>query len=427
MHLLVLGGYGLIGRHIVAALLEGGHRVTGAGRRPQLGRRLLPEADWIAVDLDRWTRAADWSPALAGIDGVVNAAGALQSGGGTSLARMQRDAVVALVAACERSGVRRFVQISAPGAAPEAETEFLSSKGQADAALRGSGLDWTVLKPGLVVAAEAYGGTSLLRALAACPLVQPLALPEARMQTLGAGELAAAVRLCLERPELARRDFDLVEEEPHSLRDIVLAFRGWLGFPPPRLVLAPPRWLTAATARLADLAGLLGWPAPLRSTALRVLGGDVLGDPEPWRRATGRRFSPLPETLRRLPSTRQERVYARAQLVFPPALAVLAAFWILSGALGLLRLEATAEALPAWLGRPAVALGALLDLAVGLALLFRRSMRPACLASLALSLAYLLCGSLLLPQLWLDPLGPLLKVFPTMALALLLAALAERR
>jgi len=427
MRVLVLGGYGLIGRHVTQELMDTGHEVVGAGRTPDFGRRLLPDARWIALDLSHLAKPDSWQAPLAGIDAVVNAAGALQSGGGTDLGRVQRDAIVALIAACEAAGIRRFVQISAPGALADAETEFLRTKGEADAVLRQSRLDWVILKPGLVIAAEAYGGTSLLRTLAAMPLVQPLALPDARMQSIGARELAGAVRRALEEETLARRDFDLVEARPHRLQDLVLAYRRWLGFAPPRRILALPAWTTAVTGRLADLAGRLGWPAPLRSTALRVMADDVLGDPAPWRQATGQTFAPLAESLRSLPATRQERVYARAQLVFPLALAVLALFWIASGLVGLARLPAAAALLPDGLGPPAAIGGALLDLLIGVGLLWRRSMRLAAVAAVVVCLAYALLATLFLPALWADPLGPLVKIFPAAALALVLAALAEPR
>ncbi len=105
-----------------------------------------------------------------------------------------------MIAACEESGVARFVQISAPGAYETAETEFLRTKGEADAALAENKLNWVILKPGLVIAPTAYGGTSLLRALAAVPWVQPLLFGKARFHCVGVQEVAQAVLTCRQDP-----------------------------------------------------------------------------------------------------------------------------------------------------------------------------------------------------------------------------------
>ncbi len=431
MRVLLLGGYGLIGKEIGRCLLAAGHEVVAAARNPDLGRRLLPAADWLELDLNNPIKSENWERYLRNCDAVVNAAGALQSGGGDSLARSQRDNLLSLFEACTATGVTCFVQISAPGASETAETEFLRTKGEADAALAGSALDWVILKPGLVIAATAFGGTALLRSLAAVPWVQPLLLPRARFQCIGADDLARSVLACLEDGSLRGRRYDLMEAEAHSLRDIVLSLRRWLGFPPPRAVIALPLALGLLLAKLADLAALLGWRTPLRSTAIRLMARDVVGDPGPWLRAGGTPLKSLREILASLPASRQERVFARHQLIFPFAMLGLQAFWLASGLIGLARTEAASGLLQGVMtdgqAQAAVVAGALLDLAVGLLLLFRRWFRLGCLLAIAVSLGYLLLASLLLPALWLDPLGALVKVVPALLLAASLALLAEER
>ena len=429
-HILVLGGYGLIGREITAACLAAGHKVTGAGRSPDTGRRLIPDARWIGIDLNEATLAAHWQPHLEGIDVVINASGALQSGGRDDLAKVQRDAIRALTIACEKAGIKTFVQISAPGATPDAATEFMATKGAADETLRASSLDWVILKPGLVIAPTAYGGTSLLRTLAAIPWVQPVVLGDARVQTVAVADVARAALRAATDPALACQTFDIVEPQDRTLGEVILAFRRWLGFGEAPLAHLPTVF-GKAIARLADLAGTLGWRPPLRSTSLAVLAAGVTADPEPWRRATGETLSPLSETLARIPATRQERQYARTQLLFPALAVLFALFWIASGLIGLWRLDAAAaivaDALGPILAPTSVVLGALADIAIGAGLLVRRYFQPACLAAIALSLAYLALGTLLTPGLWADPLGPLVKIVPVIATAALLHVLAEDR
>lgn len=429
--ILVLGGYGLIGLEVVRACLTAGHSVTGLGRNAQLGQRLVPQASWIGADLATLVDPDRWRPHLAGIDAVVNASGVLQEGAGDDPGRVQGEAIRALIAACEAAGVRRYVQISAPGAEATADTSFLRSKAEADAALRASGLDWIILKPGLVIGPNAYGGTLLLRMLAGFPLVLPLMLAESRVQTVALSDVAACVAECLAGSVPARRDYDLVESTPHTLAEIVLALRAWLGLPPPRLLLRLPASYGRSMARLGDAAGWLGWRAPLRTTAVRVLEMDVLGDPAPWQAATGKSLRDLNSTLTAMPATLQERLFARTMLAFPFLVATLSLFWVVSGLIGLWQRDAAVALLTPALS-PATALGlviggSLIDIAVGVGVAVRRWCRVAALASVVVSLAYLAGGTVLAPHLWVDPLGPLVKVLPGITLALAVAALAEER
>ncbi|WP_048648354.1 SDR family oxidoreductase [Nitratireductor soli] len=432
VRVLVLGGYGFIGQSVMRRLVVDGHAVTGLGRRADIGLRQAPDCRWIGADIAALLSPSDWLPHLAGIDAVVNCSGALQTGGRDRLQPLQHDAMVALFAACEQAGTRRFIQVSAPGAVPSAATEFLRTKGMADAALRASGLDWLVLKPALVIAANAYGGTALLRMLAAFPLVLPIVHAKARVGTVSMDELAGFVAGAVSPEVPARQDIDLVEAEPGTLRDVVLAFRRWLGYPPPRAVLALPRWAGLGVARVADLLAWLGWRSPLRSTALRVIEDGILGNPAAFAAATGHPIRPLRETLAALPATIQERWFGRLFQALPLMVVALAAFWLLSGAVGLARADQAVALLTAAGFAPSLAAGAviggsLVDLALGAAVLCRPLARRACYGMMAVSLFYVLAGTLFLPHLWLDPLGPYVKVLPGLVLAWVLSLLLEER
>jgi len=230
MRILVLGAYGLIGCDIVRKLLHADMEVTGLARHHTRGSALFPQIEWIIADIAQLADADDWTCHLKNIDAVINASGALQSGGKDNLVAVQCDAIGALIAACEKSGVRKFIQISAPGSKPDAETEFLRTKGQADQILRNSTLSWVILKPGLVISATAYGGTSLLRTLAAFPVIQPIVLAGSLVQTVDVRDVASACLRAVVDPSLACQEFDLVEPSSHTLQTVVLEFRQWLGF-----------------------------------------------------------------------------------------------------------------------------------------------------------------------------------------------------
>ena len=431
MRVLVLGAYGFIGSDVARALRLVGHEVTGLGRSAALGRSLVPDIAWIGADIATLSRPEDWRPILSGVEAVVNASGALQDGARDNLQAVQSQAICALIEACSVGGISRYVQISAVGATPDADTAFMRTKAEADAALRASSLDWIILKPGLVIGANAYGGSALLRMLAAMPIVQPLVFGSSRVQTVALRDVSLAVLAALAGKVPVRRDYDLVADQTHTLREIVAKMRAWLGLRPARWPLELPPRVGLTVAKLADAAGWLGWRSPLRTTAMRVLAQGVHGNSAPWHSVTGAPLRSFDDTLAGLPSTAQERLFARAQLAFPVLLVCLAAFWLLSGAIALWQFREAVSVLDGSAAAPLapflVAGGSLVDLAIGAALCFRATARRAALAAIAVSLLYLVSGTLLTPSLWADPLGPLVKIIPSTALALAVAALLGDR
>lgn len=430
MRILVLGGYGLIGSAIVRRLALDGHDVTGLGRSAKKGYAVSKTARWMSADLAKLTTPDRWQDLLSGFDAVVNAAGVLQSGLTDKVSSTQEYAIKALIKACETEGVTRFIQISAPGVDETSDTDFYRTKARADAALMESGLNWLIFRPGLVISAQAYGGTSLLRMLAAFPFIQPLIYPDIHIQTVSVEDVADAVSRAL-ADEITGEIFDLVSPERTTLEGLVTRFRDWLGFAPAAFTLKLPKLLGAITAMIADVSGFLGWRSALRSTALKVLRQDVVGDGTAWERQTGHRLKSLEETLNDIPSTAQERIYARSMLAFPLLLFTLSVFWIVSGVIGFI----SAEQAIAVLGNAFTPLlrdmfvygGSVADILIGLALIIRPWTRKAAIASILLCFGYLFASVVISPHLWADPLGPMVKVFPAMALALAVTALAETR
>lgn len=431
MKILVLGGYGLIGDAIIGRLLRDGHHVAGLGRDIRDAQRRQPAVRWIAADMSKLLAAEDWLPVIAGMDAVVNAAGALQDGPRDRLDAIHRGSVVALVAACEQAGVRRFVQISAIGADPASANPFFSTKAEGDKAVTSSSLEWTILRPGLVIAPAAYGGTALLRALAAFPGFIPAVMSRQPIQTVSVTDVSEAVSRAVAGSLPPRSATDLVEAEVRSLADVLLAFRAWLGLPPASIV-PMPAFLGRIAAVVADGLGLLGWRSPLRSAALAALTRGVTGNARSWKEISDHRLQPLEATLAAMPAHVQERWFARLWLLKPLVFGVLSLFWLVSGIVGFIRQDAAADILVSHGLSPALALGMVLagsvaDLIVGTAVLVRSFARPALMGMIAITLAYLGAATVVAPDLWLDPLGAMVKAVPALCLVLVALAILDER
>jgi uncharacterized protein YbjT (DUF2867 family) len=429
VRILLIGASGLIGSALAARLQRDGHEVTGVGRSGGAAVRRLPLDSWIMVDLRAMVTAGAWLPHLAGVEAVVNAAGVLQDNFRDSTAKVHRDAPSALWKACGQAGVRRIVQISAIGVDRGGTSAFSRSKAEGDRALEASGLDWVILRPSVVLGRAAYGGSALLRGLAALPL---------RPRTRGAGPLdivqlddVAETVARLVRPDApSRMALDLAGPERLAFDDVVAAYRAWFGWRPARLV-SMPGWVEGLAWRAGDLVARLGWRPPIRTTARIELARGATGDSRAWIAATGIRPQSLGEALAAAPASVQERWFALLYPLKPLAILVLASFWLVSGIVslgpGLAFAENEMRRVGGALSVPLTLAGSAADILIGAAILYRPSARPGLRAALLLSLLYLVAGTFLAPDLWRDPLGPLLKIAPIMVLNLFCLAILDER
>jgi len=428
---LIIGAYGLIGAQVTRHLLARGYAVTGLGRDREMAARVLPDVEWITRDLCDMQRPEHWADALEGCSHAVNCAGALQNTGQDDLNAVHVGAVGALALACAEAGVG-LVQISAAGVTDKANTAFLATKARGDSAVRDAGGAWWVFRPGLVLAPTAYGGTLMLRMLAAVPWLQPVAMGHAPVQTVSVADVARAVEGAVSGEIAPGTQADLVESDTHNLEEVVTGFRSWLGFLPARRIIRVQGGLVRMVARFADALGWLGWRSPLRSTAMNVLENGVTGDAQQTQAALGRPALTLQESLLSMPAGAEDRLAARMALLMPVIVAVLALFWIASGVIGLISIDSAAAVLRQQGWENGVALSivgfwALVDIALGGAICFRRRARQATAGMVAVSLIYLLSATILTPFLWLDPLGVLVKVIPAMALAVVARPMLEPR
>jgi uncharacterized protein YbjT (DUF2867 family) len=173
--ILVLGASGLIGRFVTDDLRARGFEVIGIARRfssSQQTSALDLEMPLLSMDVDALARL------LAGhsIDVVVNCLGVLQDAPGLDVGAVHRDFVARLLQAVSASGrAIRLIHISIPGDIADDHTAFSQTKREAERLIAASGVAYAILRPGFVIAPSAYGGSAMLRALAALPLQLPAA------------------------------------------------------------------------------------------------------------------------------------------------------------------------------------------------------------------------------------------------------------
>ncbi|WP_428062434.1 SDR family oxidoreductase [Brevundimonas sp.] len=428
---LVLGANGFIGSHVAAALALAGWSVRAGARRIAEPARRAPGFDWVTADFSRLTTAEAWTHILDGVDAVVNCVGVLQDGGGDSTRAAHVDGPRALIAACQAAGVRRLVHISAVGADEAAGTAYARTKAETERLVEASGLDWLILRPSLVVDRAAFGGTGLIRALAAFPVFSPVVGGDQTFRPIPLGDLCAAVVAAVKPGAPSRQSLDMPGPQAVSMVETVRLYRGWMGLKPAPVVRVP-RALAAPALAIGDLLGRLGWSSPIRTTAIKQMDHDVAGRDSGWAQTLGVHSRGFTDFLAQTPASVQDVWHARLWFVRPVAILTLGLFWLITGlisfgpgwngALAILH-----EGGYGRLAGPVAWWGALLDVVLGLMLFVRPwTARVAIFMCLA-TVGYLIAGTISLPHYWIDPLGPWLKVLPMMALCLFVAATDARR
>jgi len=265
-NILVIGGSGFIGSHFVAALAARGARVTVPVRRRERAKHLitLPTVDVVSADV---CDAQVLSRLLAGKDAVVNLVGILHgrhgradergpNGYGPDFARLHVELPQAIVAACRERGVRRVLHMSALGAAPDAPSEYLRSKGIGEKVmLAAEDLDVTVLRPSVVFGPE-DAFLNMFARLAGMLPVLAIACPEARFQPVYVGDVVRALVAALDESHPGPRSHDLCGPRVYMLRELVQYVCSVTG--KRRLIVGLPDALARQMARLLEMA-----PSPL--------------------------------------------------------------------------------------------------------------------------------------------------------------------
>jgi uncharacterized protein YbjT (DUF2867 family) len=422
-NVLVLGASGLIGRYVTDDLRARGFRVTAVARKlpaSQCSSKLdleLPVMSMDAASLARLLRdhAADV---------VVNCIGVLQDGPGSDTGAVHREFVAKLLQAIRDSGrAIRFVHISIPGEANEDRTAFSQTKREAERLIAASGNPYAILRPGFVVAPAAYGGSAMLRALASFPMDLPKAESATPFQPVAASDIAATIAWLAARDvvEAPAVNWDLMQPQAITLGGVIEQFRRAFGTSDwPRIAL--PAFLLNLGAKLGDLASLLGWMPPMRTTAVAELRRGVTGDPPQWMAATGIIPKTIAEMVGGRSATIQDKWFSRLFLVKALVIASLTLFWTVSGFISLvISYDAAAGILrahnfsPALVG-PITVITSLMDMSIGILIAFRRTCAFGLIAGIMISLGYMAGAAILTPALWIEPLGALVKTGPAIVL-----------
>jgi NADH dehydrogenase len=218
--LVVLGGTGFVGRHLVPRLQRDGHTITVLSRNRELHRELgvLPGVAVVNADVhDRGALAQHLAEANVAINlvGILNERGSDGSGFRKAHVELTRN----LLAACAESGIPRLLQMSALRAG-EGESHYLATRGEAEALVKASRLAWTLFRPSLIFGAGDGLFFRFARLLRIMPVL-PLARAQAKFAPVHVGDVAEAFARALIHPHTAGRTYELGGPRVITLAELV--------------------------------------------------------------------------------------------------------------------------------------------------------------------------------------------------------------
>ena len=301
MQVLVLGGSGFLGRHVVAALLDRGHAPVIGTRDP----RRLPSSDRATiacerrrVRFERMGASASWDATLAGIDAVVNCVGILRPRGRATYDCVHRRAPLALASACARLNVRRLIHVSALGLHGDARSGLVRSKLAGEQALLASGHDVSIVRPSLLDGDGGYGAR-WIRQVARWPVHCIPADAFGRIAVLDVRDAGVAIAaLCETDGGIDWREVELGGNDAWSMADYLAATRAAAALSPARRMRVPA-WCARIASHFCDLLHL----TPFSFGHLELLRRDNLPRPNRLPALLGR--SPTPVARRQCSSGAQ--------------------------------------------------------------------------------------------------------------------------
>lgn len=220
LKIVILGGTGFVGRHLVARLAADGHSVILLSRNLAChGNRLLPPGvELREVDVYDPTVLRH---SFTDCDVVVNLVGILNERGdnGRGFRRAHVELTKLVIAAMQLAGVRRLLQMSSLNAG-RGQSHYLKSRGEAEAAVKASGLDFTIFEPSVIFGHDDGLFCRFAQLLKLAP-VMPLARAGTRFAPVYVNDAVEAFVRALGNRNTFGEVYELYGPDVYTLADIV--------------------------------------------------------------------------------------------------------------------------------------------------------------------------------------------------------------
>ena len=231
---LIIGGSGFIGKQLAFALANHDFLVTVPCRRPHRNRDLLVHPG-IRIQQANVTDPAELKALCAGHQVLINLVGILHEKRKGDFRRMHVDFVKQVINACNQSGIRRLLHVSALGANEASGSSlYLRSKGEGENLLHTlgqRGLQVTSFQPSVVFGREDQFINQFAGILRWCIGYFPLACADSKLQPVYVGDLVKRIAGAIDDRQTFSKRFPVCGPEVFTLRQILELIIAEMHFP----------------------------------------------------------------------------------------------------------------------------------------------------------------------------------------------------
>ncbi len=225
MKIFISGATGFVGGHLTQELLRRGHELRLLTHR---SRRSTSGIEQVEGDV---TRPETLEGAAKGCDAVINLVGIIREFPfkDVTFKKLHIQATANMLAAAQKAGVRRYLQMSALGTRSGAVSNYHQSKWQAEQLVRSTGLDWTIFRPSLIFGLKDAFVNMLASQLRLAPIMPVIGDGRYRLQPIHADDVARCFALALEMPETIGQAYELCGQDCMSYEELLDAIAAALG------------------------------------------------------------------------------------------------------------------------------------------------------------------------------------------------------
>lgn len=246
----ITGATGFVGRHLARVLVAEGHEVVliarGVDHRDEAVRH-LSRATFAPIGLDDQDRLA---AAFAGCDAVAHCAGINREIGQQTYQRVHVEGTSNVVAAARRAGVGKILLLSFLRARPDCGSPYHESKWAAEELVRSSGLDYTVIKAGMIYGRGDHMLDHLSHWLHTIPVLPTVGFADRPARPLAIADIVRVLRAALVEGRLSRQTMAVTGPEELTLGEAVRRIARVLDRPV--AVFPLPVWFHRIAARVFE-------------------------------------------------------------------------------------------------------------------------------------------------------------------------------
>jgi len=290
MKVFLTGATGFVGRHMLERLLADGHAVRAAlrglpGQKTRLVSypqhlRCKDDFQWVQGDVVEGTRLEE---GMQGCDAVIHLVGIIVEKGSNTFERVHHLGTRNVVETAKRSGIKRFVQMSALGVRANGVALYQTTKWKGEEEVRRSGIPFCILRPSLIFGEGDGFVTQMMETMRSAPLFRPVpGSGKPRFRPIFIDDVTACFVRALTAEAAINQTIELGGADELTLNEVLAEIARCAGVRKPAIHIPLPLMFAGA----AVMQKLLKHP-PVTTDQLRMLREGSTCDIGPMKRIFG--------------------------------------------------------------------------------------------------------------------------------------------